>query len=258
MTERPHVLLSVAASVDGYIDDASDRRLLLSNEADFDRVDETRAACDAIMIGAETIRRDDPRLLVNSPRRREQRVARGLPEYPLKATLTAGGNLNPDARFFTTGGEKVVYCASPAVAVQAARFAEADGVAATAGAAAAGTGQAAVAGTGQTAVAVVDAGDPLSLATVLDDLGARGVRRLMVEGGTSLHTRFLTSGLVDEIHLAIAPFFVGDPNAPRFVGPGTFPQDPSHRMIVAETREIGDIVLIRYLVAPRSHETVSP
>ncbi|WP_198932387.1 dihydrofolate reductase family protein, partial [Pseudonocardia sp. Ae717_Ps2] len=61
---RPYVLLSVAMSIDGYIDDASDERLLLSNSADFDRVDEVRAQSDAIMIGAGTLRADNPRLLV--------------------------------------------------------------------------------------------------------------------------------------------------------------------------------------------------
>ncbi|MGH8574222.1 MAG: RibD family protein, partial [Gammaproteobacteria bacterium] len=66
MISRPYVLLSVAVSVDGYIDDATDTRLLLSNEADVDRVDEVRASCDAILVGANTIRRDDPRLLVRS------------------------------------------------------------------------------------------------------------------------------------------------------------------------------------------------
>ena len=44
-----------------------------------------------------------------------------------------------------------------------------------------------------------------------------------------------------------APFFVGDADAPRFVNPGNFPQDPSHRMKLAETRQIGDCVLLRYL-----------
>jgi 5-amino-6-(5-phosphoribosylamino)uracil reductase len=47
-------------SADGYIDDASDRRLLLSNDADVDRVDAESAASDAILVGANTIRRDKP------------------------------------------------------------------------------------------------------------------------------------------------------------------------------------------------------
>lgn len=66
MAERPYILLSVATSIDGYIDDASGEPLALSNAADFDRVDEVRAGCDAILVGAGTVRADDPRLLVRS------------------------------------------------------------------------------------------------------------------------------------------------------------------------------------------------
>ncbi|WP_250282509.1 dihydrofolate reductase family protein [Frankia sp. CiP1_Cm_nod2] len=223
MSQRPYVLLSVAMSVDGCIDDAGERRLLLSNDADLDRVDEVRAGVDAILVGANTIRRDNPRLLVRSAARREERVARGRPESPAKVTLTGRGDLDRDARFFTTGqAEKIVYAASPAADRARGRLA---GVA-----------------------SVVDAGDPLDLNTVLADLAARGIRRLMVEGGGAIHTRFLATGLVDEIHLVIAPFFVGDPAAPRFVGAGTFPHHPGRRMALAEARRIGDVVLLRYLL----------
>lgn len=54
MTDKPYVMLSVASSVDGYIDDATDTRLLLSNDEDFDRVDAVRATVDAILVGANT------------------------------------------------------------------------------------------------------------------------------------------------------------------------------------------------------------
>jgi len=64
---RPYVLLSCAMSIDGHIDDNGPERLLLSNAEDFDRVDEVRASCDAIMVGAGTVRRDNPRLLIRSP-----------------------------------------------------------------------------------------------------------------------------------------------------------------------------------------------
>ena len=52
MTGRPYVVLSAAMSADGYIDDASGTRLVLSDKADLDRVDELRAASDAILVGA--------------------------------------------------------------------------------------------------------------------------------------------------------------------------------------------------------------
>ncbi|MFI6681743.1 dihydrofolate reductase family protein [Kribbella sp. NPDC050470] len=69
-----------------------------------------------------------------------------------------------------------------------------------------------------------------------------------------MHTQFLSANLADEIHLVIAPFFVGDSSAPRFVGDAAFPQSPSHRMNLAEVKQIGDVVLLRYL--PRSTSDV--
>jgi 5-amino-6-(5-phosphoribosylamino)uracil reductase len=208
-------------SVDGYIDDTDADRLLLSNAEDFDRVDAVRADSDAILIGAATLRRDNPRLLVNSAERRAARVARGRPEYPLKVTVTGTGDLDRTLQFWHHGGEKAVYC--PDRAVVSVR--ETLGELAT----------------------VVGTGDRLDLPRMLADLASRGIGRLMVEGGSTIHTLFLTAGLVDEIQLAIAPFFVGQPDAPRFVGPGTFTNDRQHQMTLADVRAIGDVVLLRYL-----------
>lgn len=221
------MLLSVAASVDGYVDDASGERLVLSDAADLDRVDDVRAGCDAILVGAGTIRRDNPGLLVRSPARRAARLARGLAASPVKVTLTRSGDLDPAARFFTAGeAAKLVYAATEAADRARARL----GGAAT----------------------VVDAGHPATLDAVLADLAARGIGRLMVEGGTSVNTWFLTAGAADELQLAIAPFFVGDAAAPRLVGGGAFPHGPAHPMELAEVRAVGNLVLLRYLLTARA------
>ena len=221
---RPHVLLSVAMSIDGHIDDTAPERLLLSNPADLDRVDQLRADSDAVLIGAGTLRSDNPRLLVNSEQRQAERRAAGLPGQPLRIVLTGGGDLDPALRFWQYGDAraKLVYAPDPAVARLAARL----------------SGLAEVVGTGER----------LDLGAVLDDLGARGVGRLMVEGGGAVHTLFLTSGLVDEIRLAVAPFFVGADDAPRFVNAGRFPQDALHRMELVDTGAVGDIALLHYRV----------
>jgi 5-amino-6-(5-phosphoribosylamino)uracil reductase len=104
--EPPYVLLSCAMSVDGYIDDTSPDRLLLSNEADFDRVDGLRAWADAVLVGATTIRHDNPRLWVRSKARRSARQELGLPASPAKVTITGSGNLDPQALFFTAGAQR--------------------------------------------------------------------------------------------------------------------------------------------------------
>ncbi|MFC4123964.1 RibD family protein [Nocardia rhizosphaerae] len=221
---RPYVLLSVAASLDGYIDDTSERRLLLSNSADFDRVDRVRADSDAILVGASTLRTDNPRLLVNSAERRATRVASGRPEYPVKVTVTASGELDPGLRFWHTGGDKLVYTTDAGAARLGERLAD--------------------------TAEVIALGARVAFPALLDDLGTRGVHRLMVEGGTGMHTGFLAADLVDEIHLAIAPILVGDPAAPRFVGPALFPGGTQRRLQLAGVEQLGDVAVLKYLVGP--------
>src|SRR5919205_2860687 len=102
MLDRPYTLLSCALSIDGYLGSATPRRLELSNDADFDRVDAVRASCDAILVGAATVRTDNPRLLVRSQARRDERTARGLAPTPMKVTVTQRADLDARADFFTT------------------------------------------------------------------------------------------------------------------------------------------------------------
>ena len=262
MPPRPYVILSCATSADGYLDDASPRRLILSGPADLDRVDGVRAGCDAILVGAQTVRKDNPRLLIRDPRRSARRAARGRPEHPARVTLTATGDLDPQARFFAPGALRLVYCATPAIGCARERL-------------------------GDGAV-LIDAGDPLSLDLVLNDLAERGVLRLLVEGGAQVLGAFLAGGLADELNLAVAPFFVADPDpktAPRLIPrpsrpqldlprpgpapappqldlprPGPAPAPPSldpniiaspnSPMTLAEVQRVDEMVLLRYLLGP--------
>jgi 5-amino-6-(5-phosphoribosylamino)uracil reductase len=224
--DRPYTLLSCSMSIDGYIDGASESRLMLSNELDFDRVDRVRAGVDAIMVGATTVRNDNPRLLVRDAGLRARRRERGLPETPAKVTVTSRGLLDRSARFFADdGSSKLVYAASPAVEALTEKVGH--------------------------AAEVVDGGEPLHLSALAEDLHDRGVRRLMVEGGGSVHTQLLADDLVDELQLVVAPFFVGEPGARRFVGEGHFPWHPGRRAVLAETRQLGDVVLLRYALSDR-------
>src|SRR5580693_6122772 len=97
---RPYTIVSCAVSVDGYLDDASPDRLILSGPEDLDEVDELRAAADAILVGAGTVRADNPRLLVRDARRVAAREAAGRPPHPRRVTLTAAADLDPGARIF--------------------------------------------------------------------------------------------------------------------------------------------------------------
>ena len=230
MGERPYTLLSCCVSIDGYIGNAASR-LLLSNDADFDRVDAVRASCDAILVGAETVRLDNPRLLVRSETRREERAARGLPESPMKVTVTRRAELDNRADFFRAGdSEKLVFCASPRVEEARERL-------------------------GPLATVVDGGGESIEMRTLSTDLAGRGVGRLMVEGGGTVHTQFLTEDIVDELQLTVAPIFVGDSEAPRFVRDGIFPWNPGRRAELVDVRQLGDVVLLRYALSSRFEET---
>lgn len=233
MAERPYTLLSCAVSLDGYLSDADGGPLKLSNDLDLDRVDAVRASCDAILVGAATVRSDNPRLQVRSPARRRRRLDRGTSASPIKVTLTRGGQLDSAAAFFTVGdGEKLVYCATAVVDATRDRL----GSLAT----------------------VIDGGSPPDLHHVGADLHSRGVAHLMVEGGAGVLTQFLTADLADELQLVVAPFFVGSGTAPRFVGEGSFPWHSGRRADLAEVRQLDDVVLLRYALSPRFNPDPRP
>jgi 5-amino-6-(5-phosphoribosylamino)uracil reductase len=189
-------------------------------------VDALRASCDAILIGAATVRKDNPRLLVRACARRDERKARGLSASPTKVTVTREAALACSANFFTRGDTgRLVYCEHAAVDDARRRL----GSLAT----------------------VVDGGPHINMRWLSEDLYARGVNRLMIEGGGAIFTQFLSAGLADELQLVIAPLLVGDSRARRFVGDGKFPWNANRRAPPAEVRTVGDVVLLRYALSAR-------
>jgi len=218
---RPYTIVSCAVSLDGCLDDASPERLILSGPQDLDEVDELRSAADAILVGAGTIRADNPRLLVRDDTRSALREAEGRPPHPLRVTLTSSGDLDPAARFFDGPLPPLVYAPAAAAAAVRKRL-------------------------GDKAV-VIDAGAELSLAAVLHDLYTeRTVLTLLAEPGAVLARDLLAQDLADELRLAVAPFFVGDGNAPRFALPAHYPHGKGNPMTLASVRRLDGLAVLRY------------
>jgi riboflavin-specific deaminase-like protein len=213
--------VSCAVSLDGCLDDSSPERLILSGPADLDEVDVLRATVDAILVGAGTIRADNPRLLIRNEKRAAGREAAGRRPHPLRVTLTASGDLDPGARFFTGPGTPLVYAATAAVPAAAKNL-------------------------GDSAV-VIDAGAELSLAAVLEDLQQeRAVRTLLAEGGSHVLRDLLAGDLADELRLAIAPFFVGDQAAPRFALPASYPHTSENPLTLISARRLENLAVLHY------------
>lgn len=226
MADRPYTVLSCCMSLDGYLDDSSERRLILSGAADLDRVDELRASCDAILVGAGTVRADNPRLLVRDPARIARRVAEGRGPTPAKVTVTALAKLDPAAPFFTCGDtDRIVYCTSDTVAAADEAFGD--------------------------LATVVDCGARATMSWLAADLHARGVRRLLVEGGATVLSQFLAADIADELQVAVAPFLVGDSSARRFLDDGRYPWTVSRRARLVGADQLDDVVVLRYALSGR-------
>ena len=169
------VTLSAAVTADGFLDDNSPRRLIISTPEDWAEVYRLRAAHDAILVGAETLRRDDPSLLVRDEEVRARRRERGLPPDIAKVTLTGTGELSPGLRFFTEG-EAERYVFSPHKIDSLQRIAT-----------------------------VISTGEPITAKLIVTQLEKRGVERLMVEGGAEVLRMFLDEGMADTLRLAVNP-----------------------------------------------------
>ena len=214
-----------------------------------------RAASDAILVGAQTVRSDNPRLLVRSSARRQQRLELGRAASPRRVTITRSGLLDPQARFFAPAPDQAL--ASPDLAHrQPPGFTDRpadfpDGAVHTGRplvyAAAAVADELTARLSGAAVVVPVsghlrDAPD-LDISWILADLARRGIGRLLVEGGAHVLAQFLSADLADEFVLAIAPVMVGDERAPRLLSGAS----PAGRMTLTGVTVAGDMAVLHYL-----------
>lgn len=177
------ITLSVALTEDGYMDDKTPQRLKISTPEDWRAVIELRERCDAILVGAETLRRDNSSLRIHSEQRKNERLAKGLQPDITKVTLTRSGNLSPEQRFFTEGiADHVVFTQTPMPQLDPLRSS-----------------------TDGNSTSVILSNEEITAAKIVTELEKRGIQHLLVEGGAHILEMFLSSGLVDEIRIAQNP-----------------------------------------------------
>ncbi|MGC8484908.1 MAG: RibD family protein [Candidatus Baltobacteraceae bacterium] len=199
------VVISAALSLDGFLDDDAPERLVLSSEEDFAEVRMLRAAFDAILVGAETIRRDDPSL-------------RASGRQPRRVTITRSGAVPREARFFGSGGPRSVVLAPRDVADEIrTRLGDiAD-------------------------VVALERDDAFGIVAALEPLG---IGSLFVEGGARVLTSFLSAGLFTRLRLSIAPFFLGSRGRAHFVEPAIFRHDKDRRLHLLGVRTLGNCAVL--------------
>ncbi len=216
------VYVIAAITIDGFIGHTLTERLKLSSDEDLADVRKLRAECDAILVGAGTIRKDDSTLITGEEELIRQRQQQGKCKDPIKVTLTKTGNISLQSRFVRIGEcEKIVYTTN---SIDKQKEIELSNV---------------------VTVKKFET-ETLTARQIIDDLQERGVKKLIVEGGTEILTMFFKENLVDELRLSVVPFFVGDETAPRFIHSGKFLFDKDNRMKLDKVQQLGDTAVIRY------------
>jgi 2,5-diamino-6-(ribosylamino)-4(3H)-pyrimidinone 5'-phosphate reductase len=188
---RPYVTMNMAMTADGKITSAQRERPDFASRLDRKTMDKYRAEADAILVGAGTLRADDPPLDVRDPEMKEYRQALGKSDGLLNVVVTASASIDPGSRFFTSAH-------AAGLIVATVEDAPPDRVALLRG----------VAEVWQAGRGSVDLGE------LLARLKARGVERLLVEGGGELNWGFVRDQLLDELYLTIAPALLGGRDAP--------------------------------------------
>ncbi|MBK9384451.1 MAG: bifunctional diaminohydroxyphosphoribosylaminopyrimidine deaminase/5-amino-6-(5-phosphoribosylamino)uracil reductase RibD [Planctomycetes bacterium] len=186
-SDRPHVVLKWAMTLDGRVATVSGDSRWITGEAARADVHERRAYADAVLTGVGTLLADDCRL--------DARLSRALPRAaPWRVVLDADLRTPPTAAFVALADERAaIYAASDAAPERAAAL-RARGVDVRCAPRAATRG--------------------VALEPVLRDLHQRGIRRLWVEAGPRLAAAFFDALLVDRVCAYVAPRLLGSASAP--------------------------------------------
>ncbi len=211
---RPHVIVNAAMSVDGKIALPSRKGVRISNEEDLRRVHRLRAECDAILVGVGTVMMDDPKLTVKGEH------AEG--PNPLRIVLDSDGKTPETAAVLD--GTAPTLIATNNTCAKTFRNAE-----------------------------VVRCGeDEVDVRRLLGILSERGVRKLLVEGGSTVNWSFFRAGLVDELFVFVGDLVIGGHSAPSLVGgEGIARLEEAVRLTLRSAAPLGDGVLLEYAVERR-------
>ncbi len=176
------VLGRIAQSLDGRIAMASGASHWISGQEDIVHTHRLRALFDAVVVGAGTVRADDPQLTT--------RECEG--PSPVRVVLDTDRRLDARYRVFCEPPETLLLCARDAGGEDRIGLAP--------------------------VVRLPRAREGLDIAAVLAALVARGLRRVFVEGGGITVSRFLAAGALDRLHVTIAPLLIGS-GIPAFTLP---------------------------------------
>jgi diaminohydroxyphosphoribosylaminopyrimidine deaminase / 5-amino-6-(5-phosphoribosylamino)uracil reductase len=218
---RPFVTMKIAMSSDGRIATASGDSKWITGDRARALVHELRDKVDAVLVGAGTVRADDPRLTSRIPNRKTR--------DPIRVVLDSRLSLPSTARVFrrTSRAATWVAAARDASLVREKRLTK----------------------NGVEVIRCRSRGGRIDVRDLLAKLGQRGVMHLLVEGGAETYGSFLSAGVVDRLMLFIAPVVLGQGGKAWASIPGARRVEEAMRLKPESSRKIGADILIEATVA---------
>lgn len=219
---RPYILLNYALSLDGKLSTEQRDPVRFTSRIDRGLMDEIRADADAVLIGAGTLRAEDPPVRIRAARRRNERRRAGKSPHPVSVILSRSMRLPRTGRFWEDEQvERIIATTQQAKDEQVLPFRE----------------LAEVVRAGRTTV------DLHEFCRMLAD---RGIGRLLVEGGGEVNMAFWEAGLVDEVYMTLCPVVIGGRNAPTAADGRGFASDSFRTLRLIESRRVGQELFLRY------------
>jgi diaminohydroxyphosphoribosylaminopyrimidine deaminase/5-amino-6-(5-phosphoribosylamino)uracil reductase len=215
-TGRPFVHLKLATTLDGRIAASGGDSRWVTGEDARRRAHELRAEAGAVLVGANTVRTDDPMLTPRDLPVQSPRIIRVI--FDPRLTISPGSRLARSAR------ETPVIVFAPGTALDG-REIELERL-------------------GVEVVATPLSEEGLDLLFVLDELGGRGIKGLLVEGGGETATRFVRRGLADKLTLFYAPKLLGSEGVPMIGALRATKVAQSLKFSVSEVEKVGDDVAV--------------
>lgn len=207
---RPKIILNCAASADGKIALPDRQNLKLSNKEDFERVHSLRNECDAILVGIGTVLEDNPSLTVNL----EERIKTN----PLRIILDTNYRTPKNAKVLDNKAETIIAIGENTESRT------------------------------KDNIEIIRCGiDKIDIEKLVNELGKKGIKSILVEGGETVMWSFLEKELFDEFNVFISSMIIGGESTPTIAGgKGISDSNNSLKLKLVSSETLGDGVLLRY------------